>query len=315
VQLRLALRPRHALLLLLSLPLLVLAGCGESEETPLAPVTDNPFAAYAFGTDATFEAVTWNLHNFAQDSGSREIALAADAIRALDADVVALQEIASQLAFEQLMDALPGYTGHMATSNNFQDLAYVWQTGAVTPLSAPYEIYQGRRGPFPRTPLVLEVAWQDTSLLLINNHFKCCGDGTLDASDEDDEETRRYDACVLLDEWIVENAADRAVIVLGDLNDLLVEANPANNVFRPFLEQPQDYLFADLPLAEGSPEQWSWGPGQSHLDHLLITNELFVALQTGGSEVRTLRLDQALSGATFRDDLTDHAPVGLKLAF
>ncbi len=291
-----------------------LTGCGSSDVTPLAPVSSNPFDAYRVGTDSTFEVVTWNLHNFAMSAGATTVALAAEAIGGLDADVVALQEIAQPARFADLVGALSGWDGALATSNSYgQQLAYVWNANHVSlgPDGA-YEIFAHSSREFPRPPLVLDLVWNGHPVLLIDNHLKCCGDGTLDAGDSGDEETRRRDACNLLSEWIASEAVGRAVIVMGDMNDLLTDM-PANNVFTAFLDDPASYLFADMSVATGSLAGWSWGPGRSHLDHFVITDELFAAFAAPAATCHTARLDLALTSGEYQAQLSDHAPVVLRL--
>ena len=300
----------RSLLPLLLLVLLALAGCGGSETTPLEPVDDNPFSPYAVGTDTTCEVLTWNLRNFATDAGATEVDLVAQAIAGLDADLVAVQEIAQPNRFSQLLDQLPGRSGYQATSDGFQNLGYVWLDSTVT-VQQVYEIYTSEWNAFPRSPLVIELIWRGHPLVVIDNHLKCCGDGVLDPDDPDDEENRRLVACQLLEAWIAVEHPDQAVIVLGDLNDLLTDP-AADNVFAPFFDRPDQYRFADRAIAEGPRSEWSWGAGQSHLDHILVTDELFAALAADGGACRTLRIDQALDG-TYTTRISDHVPVALIL--
>jgi endonuclease/exonuclease/phosphatase family metal-dependent hydrolase len=301
----------QSILLALSLlAALVLSGCGSSETTALDPIDDNPFKAYRVGGDQSFEAVTWNLHNFPNDGLDREIELVAQAIEGMGADVVALQEIANVQRFPDLLERLPAWSGYVATSDRFQNLAYVWLDSTVT-VSRVREILTSEWQPLPRSPLVLELTWQDKPLVLVNNHLKCCGDGTLDGDDPDDEENRRLVACQLLEAWIATEHPDDAVILLGDLNDHLDDA-AQHNVFAPFLDRPASYEFADMAVAVGPAVGWSWGPGQSHLDHILVTDELFGALVADGASCATLRIDRALDGE-FRDKVSDHAPVAVVL--
>jgi endonuclease/exonuclease/phosphatase family metal-dependent hydrolase len=300
------------ILCLVALAVLV-AGCGETVTTTAPSQTENPFAAYAVGTDTTFEAATWNLHNFAESAGATTVELAAEAITALDVDVVALQEIAEPAQFDKLLQKLPGWTGVQATSDSYQNLAYIWRTATVSVgPDGVYEIFPHDGLPFPRTPLLLDLVWNGHPLLLIDNHLKCCGDGVLQVNDPGDEETRRLDACRMLADWIATEAPDRAVIVLGDLNDRLDDP-PANNVFTPFLDHPDQYSFADMALALGPRQDWSYGPGRTHFDHILLTDELFAAFAAPDAECVTVRLDEALGGGTYKSQLSDHAPVAVKL--
>ncbi len=291
--------------------LALLVGCGSEETTNLAPADSNRFAAHAVGTDTTLELVTWNLRNFASDAGSDEVALVAEAIAGLGADVVALQEIAQGVRFDQLLERLPDWSGYQARSDNFQNLAYVWLDSTVT-VRGVRELFPAEWRAFPRQPLVLEITWQEHDLVLVNNHLKCCGNGVLDADDESDEETRRLAAVTLMTGWVDAEQPEAAVVILGDLNDLITD-DPANNVFTPWLDRPGDFRFADQAVATGPAAGWSWGPGRSHLDHLLVTDELFGALTAPGASCRTLRLDRDLAGGDFTSKMSDHAPVVLVL--
>ena len=55
----------------------------------------------SFGTDTTFEVVTWNLEDYPKN-GTKTIDSVAIAIMALDADIYALQEINSKLVSRQI---------------------------------------------------------------------------------------------------------------------------------------------------------------------------------------------------------------------
>ena len=289
-------------------------GCGGSSTRPIAPAPTNPFMAYAIGSDTSFEAVTWNLHNFATDDGSNEVTLAVQAIAAMGADVVAIQEIAESHRFDEILAQLPAWSGYQARSDRYQNLGYVWLDSTVT-LNAIVELdppIDDAWLAFPRLPLVLEISWMGHELVLINNHLKCCGDGALETEDDHDEETRRLYACQLLEDHIATAYTDRAVILLGDLNDDLTDL-PQNNVFAPFLDQPDRYRFVDMALAEGSSLNWSWGPGSGHLDHILISTPLFAAFDDAAGICRTLRIDQALPAGEYRQSLSDHAPVMISL--
>tara|TARA_B100000609_G_C17053876_1_gene350455 strand:- start:126 stop:770 length:645 start_codon:yes stop_codon:yes gene_type:complete len=148
--------------------------------------------------------------------------------------------------------------------------------------------------------------------LIINNHFKCCGDGIIDFDDTSDEENRRYKAINLIKEYIDNNFENKRVIVVGDLNDNIAEA-PINNVFQEVLNDSINYSFADLEIAQGNSSEWSYPTWPSHLDHILITNELFQVLNI--SEVKTIKIDEYLDGGwnEYDQNISDHRPVAIKL--
>ena len=106
-------------------------------------------------------------------------------------------------------------------------------------------------------------------------------------NDEFDEENRRYTAMNLLKTYIDENLSNEKVIVLGDLNDDISEPHQ-NNVFQDVLNDSDNYQFGDLIIAQGNSSDWSFPNWPSHLDHILITNELFDELDS--IEVKQLKL-------------------------
>jgi hypothetical protein len=138
----------------------------------------------------------------------------------------------------------------------------------------------------------------------------------MDLDDLGDEETRRYTASNLLKEYIDTNLPNENVIVLGDLNDILTDA-VANNVFQMIINDTENYLFADMGIAEGSSSDWSYPWWPSHIDHILITNELFDEFVNGGSAVQTIKIDEYMEGGfdDYYENISDHRPVALKLEF
>jgi len=311
-------RPKpRAWLLLAGLVLLALGGlatgCGDSETAPAPDGDTNPFIGIPAGTDTTFDVLTWNLEYFPAD-GRRTVTAAAQAIMAIDPDIVALQEINSLSSFTSLVEALPGWEGYRGVTDNFTlRLAYLIKTEVVEMRDGGFsELFASDGRAFPRAPLVAEIRAFARDLVVINNHLKCCGNGTLDEDDAWDEETRRRDACVLLADHIANVRPGEAVIMLGDLNDLLVDP-VADNVFQVYLDEPQTYRFADAALAEGSSSGWSFPPS-SHLDHILVTAPLYDALDASAGSTETLQIERFTGGLdAYQNLLSDHRPVLMRL--
>ncbi len=281
------------------------------------------FQSFNFGTDSTLEVVTWNIEHFPKNL-SVTVEYAVQIIRGLNADIYALQEIESNTYFEDIIETLNNndpintWDGYRATTASYYvNLAYIYKTNVIE-ISDIYEIYASYEysREFPRRPLMMKMQWNGTDVYIINNHLKAMGDGYLNLGDEWDEETRRYDACNLLDEYISQNLPDENVIVLGDMNDELTDSQ-SNNVFVSFLNETDEYDFADMEIAEGSSVYWSYPSWPSHLDHILITNELFDEFVLEDSDIQTLRIDVILDGgwSEYDNNISDHRPVGLKLAF
>ena len=228
--------------------------------------------------------------------------------------MLAIQEIDDTLMFDQMIDALDEYTGYYE-SGWFAGLGYIYNNQTVS-VNSIYEIYTSSPywSPFPRSPMVMDFDHKGENYIIINNHFKCCGDGDLDQWDSGDEETRRQIASNLLKEYIDAYLSDRNVIVLGDLNDDIADSY-SNNVFNLIINDYENYLFTDMEIAQGPSSGWSFPNWPSHLDHILISNELFDEFYNQLSDIRTIKIDEYMSGgfSSYDYNISDHRPVALKL--
>ena len=268
------------------------------------------FENLTFGTDSTLDVITWNIEHFPKN-GQTTIDYVTQIVEALDADVIALQEISEEIWLDQLIENLDGWDGYYAY-DQYVGLAYIYRTAVIEDVDV-FEIYTNKNRELPRAPLVMEMNYAGEQYIIINNHFKCCGDGYMNLNDPWDEETRRFDASNLIDEYISDNYSNQKVILLGDLNDVLTDS-PANNVFEVFIDDPDNYLFVDMGIAEGNNNDWSYPTWPSHLDHILITNELFDEYSNNGSQVETIRLDDYFSSwYGYDNNVSDHRPVGVKI--
>jgi endonuclease/exonuclease/phosphatase family metal-dependent hydrolase len=265
------------------------------------------------GTDETLDVVTWNIEEFPKN-GQTTVDAVVEILQGLDADIVALQEISDVDSFEQMVDQIPGWEGYVE-SEWYAGLAYLYRTDVIE-TGRNYEIYTTEEywAAFPRSPQVMEFRFRAQDFVVINNHFKCCGDGRLDPDYSWDEETRRMDAIHLLKEYIDTHFAQSRVIVLGDLNDSLTDMAP-NNVFASLLNDPDNYRFADMAIAEGDASEWSFPSYPSHLDHILITNELFDGFEHKDSRVSPLPVDEVFFDEwwDYEHNVSDHRPVALTL--
>ena len=273
------------------------------------------FDELEFGTDSTFKILTWNIEWFPKN-GQTTVDYVTAIIQTLDVDVLAIQEVDDTDMFDQMLQNLTDYEGYYESAW-FAGLAYIYKTDVVE-INEIYEIYTTSPywSPFPRSPMVMDMTYLGENILIINNHFKCCGDGYLDLDDPDDEETRRYLASNLLKEYIDTHFLNNNVIVLGDLNDILTD-DTENNVFQMILNDSENYLFADMEIATGNSSEWSYPWLPSHIDHILITNELFNAFGNESSTVQTIKIEEFMDGGfdEYYKNISDHRPVALKLEF
>ena len=306
-----------------------------------------------FGTDNSLDIITWNVENFPKN-GNNTVDAMVDIIRDLDIEIFAFQEIESSSSFNNLISSLEcseivstsfgdcnEYLGWANTENgcaeiigcnndinyNFyldyedcnktcnaewdgfrsnsasysMNLAYLYNKSKVT-INNIYELYNDDWWSFPRSPLVLELTYNGIELILINNHFKCC----------DGSEDRRESAMNLLHQYVIDEFNNKRVIILGDLNDSITDSE-SSNVFINIINDSSFY-FADISIATGPASNWSFPTYPSHIDHIIISNELF---DNFDNDIKTIKIDEELNGGWSEYDLkiSDHRPLGIRLNF
>ena len=101
-------------------------------------------------------------------------------LQQLDAEVLAIQEIDDERLFKDMIAGIPGFEVYIPNSYA-NGLGYVYKNTGFT-INAIYKIYNSSAywSIFPRSPLLMDLTVNNERLILINNHFKCCGDGDLD---------------------------------------------------------------------------------------------------------------------------------------
>lgn len=270
------------------------------------------FDDLTFGTDSTFDIATWNIEHFPKN-GQATINYVTDIIYALDLDYIAIQEVDKPDKFEIFVDQLEGYEGFYQ-DNPYARLGVIYKTDVLT-VNSIHELFTAPAywSAFPRAPLVMDVEFMGARYILINNHWKCCGDNYLDLNNPNDEEYRRRQASIHLKDFIDNTYPDANVILLGDLNDDITDPEP-HNVFQNFLNDSDNYRFVDMDIAQGPSSGWSYPSWPSHLDHILITNELFDEMENPGTEVACLKIGDYFSGGESDYDyyVSDHRPVALR---
>ena len=264
------------------------------------------------GSYETLDIVTWNIENFPKNE--QTINYLSEIINEINVDLIALQEIESQNSFEELISNLNGsWYGYRADDGNWGELSYLINTDNIQITHYPYTILDDYEHFYAyRTPYIVKVQFSNEEFIIINVHYKCCGDGYVE-DDYWDEEYRRLIANQYLKDYIDFHFSNENVIILGDFNDDIAEPN-TNNVFNDFLFDHLNYVFTDLFIAQGPSSDWSFPNWPSHLDHILITDELFDNISN--DSVFTFKIDDYMSGWWEYDNLiSDHRPVVINLQF
>ncbi|RCL86483.1 hypothetical protein DBW61_02450 [bacterium] len=263
------------------------------------------------GSDETLDIITWNIENFPKNNQTENYVI--QIINDINVDIIALQEIQDQNAFDNLVDNLSGdWYGYRAGNSDWGELSFLINTENVEITHFPYTILEQYEHYYAyRSPFVIKVLFNNEEFIIINVHFKCCGDGNLE-DDYWDEEYRRLLATQYLKDYIDINFSNKNVIVLGDFNDDIAESN--NNVFIDLINDNQNYYFSDMHIAEGNFADWSFPNWPSHLDHILITNELIDNQNI--NSVYTFKIDDYMNGWNEYDNyISDHRPVVINLNF
>ncbi len=282
--------------------LLLLLNTGSCRKVSQPPLPDDPNVfenCITPGTAGSLDIVTFNVETFPKE-GYNSVIMLASLLNSIDADVYALQEVASETGFDQLIELLNGYSGLFYLTDEDQwNLAYIFKDSEVTVDESATRLLFTDSEYYLRPAFEVKVHHIPTGIdtYVINNHFKCCGEG----------ESIRRESSEIMKDYIDTYRNEDAVIVLGDLNDEITGETSATNPFRCFIDDPDNYAFADMDIAKGSQLFWSYPSWPSHIDHILITDELFDNLDT------TIVYRAAPCYPDYGTYISDHRPVGIKL--
>ncbi len=297
--------------------------CCKAEKTTKSIINDPVMPnVSSIGESNKIEIVTWNIEHFPKSSYTTEYVKAI--IEGLGADVYVLQEIQSRSKFASMLGEMDEYNYLLQTNGSPLNFAFVYRSDVVNILSST-ELHELDNERFfaGRPPLLTKIEWQKDgitkNLSIINVHYKCCGNNSVEVGNNDDEEYRRLRASELLEKYISDNLNDENVIVGGDFNDAIDEVD-LTNVFLAFLDKPAEYKFADMEIAISDAVNWSWQGWSSsfpaiHFDHILINNNLFDELENSGV-VDVIKLEEYFeNGITeYDENVTDHRPVYFKFS-
>jgi len=259
----------------------------------------------ALGTQESLDVMTWNVEHFPKNNNTLQYV--EDIIESSNLDIIALQEIENQNDFNTLANNLDNWIGYRYSNSNYGELSYLINLDNIEIVQAPYSILNQYDHYFAyRPPYVIKINFNNKEIIIINVHFKCCGDGNLE-NDYWDEEYRRLQANYYLKQYIDTYFSNDYVIVLGDFNDDIAESN-SNNIFLDFINDSNSYYFADMSIANGSSLNWSFPTWPSHLDHILISNEFFNIFSN--DIILTYKIDDYMNSWQQYDNyISDHRPV------
>lgn len=297
---------RTAILFGLAVGLLFFTQCGSDETTPTGdgdPGGDNTTepgdpaksesACYPGFEENELNVVTWNIKFFPL-VGNSTVGKVQDIVESLDADIIAVQEIAEPSEFITMADEMDGWNSVYSDVRFSQEIGYLYKKSAFTSFGELTELFGDDSNAFPREVVRVDATHvSGLEVTFMNIHLKCCG------GSGSDEQMRREAASIQMKEYIDSNLADRAVILLGDFNDGISAADTPFQNFKDDL----NYIFADQEIADGNESNWSYPSWPSHLDHILISDELFDMVRN----VQTVIPESCVTN--YESRVSDHYPV------
>ncbi|MCS6990095.1 MAG: T9SS type A sorting domain-containing protein [Chloroherpetonaceae bacterium] len=260
----------------------------------------------------TFEAVTWNIEWFGHPTNGpqdRDLQLrnAARVIRAIDADLYALQEISDNAYFRGLLDTLgAGWRGFIAPIAQTQRTAFIYKVSTIDSVSAGFTFTTGdwANGRWPYE-FVFDARVSNITRRLhaVNIHGKATQDNPLD------DYNRRVADSQQLKAWADANRPTQNLIILGDYNDD-VDVSTVNNLPSPYANFVNDSLRYKVVTASLSRRRLQSQTSGEMIDHIMISNELYAAHMDS-----TERVENPNYVPSYLSTTSDHYPVWTRFDF
>ncbi|MCP4503717.1 MAG: hypothetical protein GY822_27640 [Deltaproteobacteria bacterium] len=322
-------RRRIALLLMLSLTLFV-ASCVATEGTPdaepapgvdepdVGPQTDPGPTAFVpdaplgypstdvvtrIGRDDALDIATWNIENFPGAAGSAQ--QIAELIASMDLDIVVVEEITTEDAFNEIDDRLPYHysalSSHTYSDGSSQKLGIFYRRDLLE-MDSFSLLYSGTYE-FPRPVIrahftLVDDRYAPFDFTLLGLHLK--------AGTQTEDRSRRADANVKLEEFVrgqVAGSADDDIVILGDFNEVLT-TSAGRGVFSPWSDENL-YTIHTQRLSDD--DKVSFFPGNRLIDHIISTRSFSDVVNGFLPRIPDLET-QVLN---YEDNVSDYLPVVL----
>ncbi len=298
------------------------------------------------GTDLTqtFDVSTYNLEFFGtdvKDTGGTEFGPVNDALQIanvttvlqnVEADIFAVEEVADDNAFDQLVTALPGYDKILSTrwsysfnapDPNFppQKIGFIFKTSTVQLVSqrvmfeqfyddiksgiillAGYpggtasSFWSSGRLPFMVT-FDVTINGSTRRIRMVDIHAKS-------GSAQPDYDRRKFDIQVLHDSLNV-HYPNENIILLGDFNDDVIGSINAGAVstYQPFVDDASNFNILTYALTQTTAS--TFPSSGSFLDHIITSNELTASYVSNSISIE----DPRNYISNYSSTTSDHLPV------
>ncbi|APU08863.1 endonuclease I [Cellulophaga lytica] len=317
-----------------------------SEDMPCAGEYVPPTIPVEIGKDKTLDVVAWNIEWFGDEANSPAAgnpmsdAIQKDSTKAiiakLDADIYAVEEIADETLFAQMVSELPGYDYVLSPAVSYpndpgvsQKLGFIYNTATVNVVntkvllqtihpmynggddsalvnypSATDRFYASGRLPFLMTADVT-INGTTEQINVVALHARA-NSGT-DAQGRYD--MRKYDVEVLKDTLDVQYA-DKKLILLGDYNDdvdttVADITTTTTSSFNAYATDKVNYNIVSKTLSDQDLRSYVFR--ENMIDHITITNEL-----NDNYIAESARVHYEFYDSDYPNTVSDHFPVSAR---
>ena len=296
---------RNILVLLFSCSVIIMQECPPADTVVVVSQQDNWNIPYINSWNE-LEVMTWNLKQFPISQST--INNVEEIISDMLPDVINFQEVWDLEQKMILTEMLPEYEFVLLPGDEDGwyglDIAFRKDCLNLINYSTLFESY-GYEFAW-RYPLSANLVWSCGDSFIdfemINVHFKCCDDGF----------ERRLASSQILSSYIDnQTSAGINIIAAGDYNDSLDDIDLDNSLLP--LIQNDNIQFIDFEIAEGPVSNWSYPTYPSHIDHILVNDNLYD--QVLYYESLTVIIEDYVGFNFYQNNISDHRPVLWKANF
>ena len=321
----------------------------QTSDLPCAMPFMQPDTGSEIPEEISLDVVTWNIEWFGDESNSPAAGspmsdeIQRDSVRTalleLNADVIAVQEIADDTLFAQLVSSLPGYEYRLSEfvsapggSGTKQKVGFIYKTEVIEPLqfrpllatihplynggddSAISDYPQGATDRFyasGRLPYLMTATFTSNGVEEEIDFIALHARANNRNNAQERYDFRKFDVEVLKDSLDAQ-FADRKVIILGDFNDDVDEtvADISSTVtsYDAYVQDSINYDIVSRSLSDQKLRSFVFTDNM--IDHVMITDELFESYLDNSSQVGYQLYDNDYATTT-----SDHLPVSARFVF
>lgn len=269
-----------------------------------------------FTKDQTFDVVTWNIEWFGDtgkgpDNEDLQLQNVVKVIETIDAEIYAIQEIASPSRFAELVDNLEDYGGFLSDFSQDQETAFLFKRANVDSLSGitlssddGFTRSNWANGRYPLMfRMLADVNGEEQEFYIYNIHAKAFGD--------EGSYNQRLNASAELKSYLDTNRSLDNVVILGDYNDEILTStfSGSSSPYSNF-DEDVEYTILTKNLEDQGFVSHSSSSFNSFLDHITISSELSDEYLEGSERVENTTYVQDYLSTT-----SDHYPVLARFRF